>query len=341
MCTLYVSSQAVSVKLDSESLIIHDHRLKGAEAYRRMPLCKVERLIICGNPAVSMQALLEVMDKGIDCSFVTPNGRWRGRLASERSRNGIRRRRQYVCGQESQFNLLAARRMVADKIYNCAKSLGRLFANRGRSRDAEWLQMGAWLDEMRSRTDSVQSIEGLRGIEGECAAAYFRMLSRFFPAEFPFVARTRRPPKDPANALLSFAYGLLTSEFESAIQRHGLDPALGFMHADDLGRSSLALDLMEPFRPAIADLTVLNLLNHKVFKPEDFEPCAGDGVLLGEEGRKKFFRGYEGVMARKTDPGRSGAAVTVRGLIDRQVCAYAKLLEMGANAGEAGFFKMR
>ena len=139
---------------------------------------------------------------------------------------------------------------------------------------------------------SATNAESLRGIEGAGTAAYFGVLGNFLPEELHFKGRNRRPPKDPANALLSFGYALLANSVEGAVYLAGLDPYLGFLHVVDYGRPSLALDLMEEFRPVLVDALVLDLANHGRVRSEDFEERDG-GVFLQGEGRKRLIEGYQ------------------------------------------------
>jgi CRISPR-associated protein Cas1 len=175
----------------------------------------------------------------------------------------------------------------------------------------------------------------VRGIEGCAAGAYFALLSRFFPADAPFPSRSRRPPRDEANALLSFAYTLLTNEFVASIRSHGLDVAAGFFHSKSDRAPALALDLMEPFRSPWADRLVLGLLNHRRIRVSDhFDPADIDGVYLNEEGRKIFFGAFEDMMARRqmTKEGE----MSLRGIVDKSVCQFISVLESGA---EASFYR--
>jgi CRISP-associated protein Cas1 len=152
------------------------------------------------------------------------------------------------------------------------------------------------IKDLERRADSIgeaASLAELRGIEGSIAAHYFRLLPAIFPADFSFDGRSRRPPRDPVNALLSFGYVLVGNEIQALLDAIGFDPYLGFFHALDYGRPSLALDLLEEFRAALVDRTSATLLNLGILKPEDFTKTAEGGVLLGRDGMRRYFPVYE------------------------------------------------
>ncbi len=154
------------------------------------------------------------------------------------------------------------------------------------------------LRALLKQVDRIDNADALRGIEGAATATYFGALGQFLPTAFPFTKRTRRPPKDAVNAMLSFGYTLLSSDLESAVLRVGLDPYIGYLHLVDYGRPSLALDIMEEFRPVIVDAMVLDLLNHGQIKKEDFEQ-RDRGVLLYGDGRMQLIRAYQDRVAIK------------------------------------------
>ncbi len=316
MGTLVLNGKSLSVKLELEHLVVHDH---ADGSLRRVPLVNVDRVIVCGEPAVSFAALAGLMDRQIPCTFLRRSGMWRGLMDGDSGFHADRRARQYERLYDTEFCFDAARRLVSDKIANCRRSLQKLFANRGLSAasDAHFRKLSA-LGRMLPATCTV---DGLRGLEGIAAAAYFAVLARFFPAECPFGVRSRRPPRNAANALLSFVYTLLAGEFTAAVRAHGLDVAAGFFHRGHDRAPALALDLMEPCRPVLADRLVLDLLNHRRVRPgEHFFTDADGGVFLNEAGRRVVFQAFDAEMKRTFV--RDGRALTVRAGIDGVVCRY-------------------
>lgn len=321
MGTLVINRKSLSVKLESEHLVIHDH-VDGS--VRNVPLVNVDRLIVCGEPAVTFPVLAELMDRGIPCSFLKGNGQWRGLMDGDGGFHADRRARQYERLADSSFSLGMARRIVAEKLASSRRTLQRLFANRHLSPTEDWHfrrlgNLAGWLS-------TIQTLDGVRGLEGMAAVAYFTSLAQFFPADCPFESRSRRPPKNAANALLSFLYTLLTDEFIAAVRAHGLDVAVGFFHRGHDRSPALALDLMEPCRPVLADRLALDLLNHRRIRSEEhFESAGTDGVYLNAEGRRIVFRAFDAEMKRTIL--RDGRQITVRAAIDVTVCRYLDSLE--------------
>ncbi len=213
MKELVLSKSSLSVKLEGEHLVIHDHANKDA-GFTRVPLAEIERVVICGQPAVSFRALAKLMDLQISCGFMTHGGRWRGVMDGDAGFHADRRRRQYESMSDNVFRLAFAGRVIEAKLKNSRRTLQRLAAKRNLELDgiSEW----EGLDRCIKALPFMRTIDSVRGLEGVAAANYFRLLSRFFPKETPFVCRTRRPPGDPANSLLSFLYTLLENEVVAA-----------------------------------------------------------------------------------------------------------------------------
>lgn len=321
MGTLVLNRKSLSVKLESEHLVVHDH-VDGS--LRCVPLVNVERVIVCGEPAITFPVLAELMDRQIPCSFLKANGLWRGLMDGDGGFHADRRMRQYDRLHDVDFCFDAARRIVSDKLANGRRSLQKLFANRGltAANDLDFCRLG----RLAGLLPTVRTTNGLRGLEGMAAVAYFAALARLFPADCPFVARSRRPPKNAANALLSFVYTLLANEFVAAVRAHGLDVAAGFFHCGHDRSPALALDLMEPCRPVLADRLVLDLLNHRRIRVEDhFSDGVNGGVSLNEDGRRIVFRHFDAEMKRTFV--RDGRTLTVRAGIDELVCRYLDALE--------------
>lgn len=330
MGTLVLNKKSASVKLEGEHLLIHDH-VDGS--LQRVPLVNVDRVIVCGEPAVTFPVLAALMDRNVPCSFMTAGGRWRGLMDGDGGFHAARRMLQYERISDARFCLAACRRTVADKLANSRRSLQRLFANRGLSPmvDVHFRQLTALSAELAHS----ESVDGIRGVEGAAAAVYFASLAQFFPADCPFVGRSRRPPRNAANALLSFAYVLLMNEFVAAVRAHGLDVAAGFFHRGHDRSPALALDLMEPYRPVMADRLVLNLLNHRRIRADEhFECREHGGVHLNEAGRRIAFRAFDEEMRRTQMC--DGSQVSVRAGIDRTVCRYLESLE---SATPLAFFR--
>jgi CRISPR-associated protein Cas1 len=322
MSTLIINKQSISVKLEANHLVLHEHADGGS--FQRVPLVDIDRVIIVGQPAITFPVLAKLMDIGIPCSFLTSGGKWRGLMDGDGGFHAQRRILQYERSNNEDFALKMVRRLVAAKIANCRRTIQRFAAERQHNLDGipQWKQLKIFVSE----TSFLKSIDSLRGLEGIAANFYFQILSQFFPDDMPFLSRTRRPPRDPANAVLSFCYVLLANTFTSVIRAHGLDVSCGFFHRGNNRSPALALDLMEPFRPALADRLTLNLLNHHRLRASDhFEGNADEGVRLNEQGRKIVFVAYDEMMRRRMNI--DGRQLTVQEIIEREVCHYLKAIE--------------
>lgn len=330
MATLVLNRNSISVHLESDHLVLRRHLPQEEEPeVETLPVRDVDRVLVIGSPAVTMPVLTRFLDRDIPCVFLTKGGRWRGLLKSGLSYNVARRMRQYDRLRERDFCLPLARECVVAKLQNARRGIQRLCSNRSIAMPTN--DHSAGLSACIAQARSAMALDDLRGIEGVGSFHYFRLLARFFPSDFPFRTRSRRPPLDPANALLSFAYTCLLNECLSAIALHGLDPALGFMHQDRERSPSLALDLMEPFRPAFADLLVLNLLNHGRFSHDRHFQTNEDsgGWYLDEGGRQIFYPACEAALERLFLPRGESTRITFRQAIDRQVVNLVRCLENG------------
>lgn len=332
MASLILTSDVLSVRLESRRLEVVKRTGDGPGApheKRAVPLHDLDRLIAIGQPSITIPVLTKLMDLGIPSFFVSSHGRWRGAIIGDNNLNARRRILQYQQATDNMFCLGVAQTLIYAKIRNSRRVLQRLAANRALTDEREHESICNELKHLAHRTASAESHDELRGIEGIAASRYFRRLSRFFPDDTPFKGRTRRPPRDPANALLSWTYTMLLGEMEGIIRSHGLDASLGFLHTDTANRPSLALDLMEPLRPAFADLLVLNILNHKILRAEHFEinPENG-GTYLTEEARKPYFMVYEQTMKRRFSLKPSESHTDFRKVMDAEVCKYIRALEL-------------
>jgi CRISPR-associated protein Cas1 len=330
MPPLIITRDAVSVRLRSETLeVARRHEDAGADREPlRVPLYDVERVVICGRPDVPLSVLHQLMKRDIPVVFLSGRGRYLGALAQDAPANALRRIRQYEFFRDDAGRRAAASRLIYAKIRNARRVLQRLAAPRGEIGSPE--QKDA-LAKLRRLCADVRrepgTLDEVNGIEGSAAAVYFRRLGDFFPPELPFSNRSRRPPLDAANALLSYGYVVATGEIESALRAHGLDVGIGFLHAPGHDAPSLALDLLEPLRAPLCDMLALHLLNHRILRPEHFRLDAEDGgVYLTDEAKPPFFTAYEQTMTRKFTPAGGGAHVDFRRVIEWQVYATLRLL---------------
>ena len=301
--------------------------VKDGKTLQSVPLIKVDQVLIFGNVGITTPALTWLMLQNIDVVFCNQHGRFKGRVVGEASGHSKLRRLQYRRVDTPLFALNTARVIVAAKLHNSRTLLQRYQRKLQKPELSNAVQRLAGLID---KTTRVQSINGLMGVEGVGAAVYFGAFKYLFKDNaWQFKKRVRRPPTDPINVLLSFGYTLLTHEFVSAIERVGLDPYLGFLHADSYNRPSLALDLVEEFRAIVVDSVVLRCLNSGLISPDDFEEQddAKRPVLLKEKGKGRFIQEYEARLALKfTHPAR-GEKVTYRRCFELQAREIARIIQ--------------
>lgn len=282
---VYVQEQGSSLRLDGERLAVH---LKdGSTSYAR--LSNTSHVALYGNVHVTSPALRTLLERNIPTLFFTYGGWYQGRTVGADSKNVELRLAQYDACQSEHFGLRLARGFVASKVLNCRTLLRRNHAEPTETVLSE-------LKQLARKARNADSLASLLGIEGTAARVYFSqftgMLKGEAAGEFDFDGRNRRPPRDPVNAMLSFCYSLLAKELLMAVTVAGLDSMLGFYHQPHFGRHSLALDLMEEFRPIIADSVVINSLNTGVIQSDDFIRAAG-AVTLTNPARKRLILAFE------------------------------------------------
>ena len=290
---LYVDEQGCILKKTGERLLV----VKDGETIRDIPLIHLGQVVLCGNISVTTPVMQTLLNEGIPVVYLSAYGRYQGVLMPQISRNSFLRVAQHRVADDLERCLALAKAFVHGKISNMRLMLQRRKWRGKTETDAEEATIEssiAGMRNMRGRLPKAENLSELLGLEGNASADYFRSFSSMLNSEmgFSFEHRTRRPPKDPTNALLSFAYSLLTADVISAIQIVGLDPYVGFFHQQTYGRPCLALDLMEEFRPIIADSVVVTLINNRQITPNDFTQSHG-GWFLKDAARKKFYAAYE------------------------------------------------
>jgi CRISP-associated protein Cas1 len=288
---LYLQEPGSSVGKRSEHLVIK----KDGKETGRVPLHAVRQVVVCGNVQVSTQALETMAENEIGVSYVTGHGRFIGSFVPAPAKNVSLREAQFRTFSDSATCLQLSKAVVRAKLSNQRTLLMRSLREDDARGSHEPAARGMW-DLLRG-LDDVSSMESILGTEGQGAALYFAEFGRFLKPlpdgkGFDFTTRNRRPPRDPVNALLSFAYAILAKDCFAAVCTVGFDPYKGFYHQGKHGKPSLALDLMEEFRPVIADSVVLTLINNEAVSKADFIVWR-DACQLTEAGRKAFFAAYE------------------------------------------------
>ncbi|NLF94804.1 MAG: CRISPR-associated endonuclease Cas1, partial [Oligosphaeraceae bacterium] len=317
MPTLYINGKDVEAHLDRRRVALckFDYANDNIECLDA-PLHDLHRVVIIGFPKVTLQVLHQFVYQDIPVYFLSNHGRWVGSLLARGNGNAARRIRQYQAASDQHLALLVAKALVSAKIKNMRRVLQRLAANRDQAAEEPQLDACNTLQTLLQPLQNADSLDTLRGYEGLATAKYFQRLADFFPVDMPFRNRNRRPPRDEANAILSWTYSVLAAEIDAQIHTAGLDPAIAFLHEISLGRASLVQDLIEPLRAPLCDLLALNLLNHKLLRKEHFETNPDNGgVYLKKEARHIFFCEYECYMERLFAEVRGGEHTTFRRII--------------------------
>jgi CRISP-associated protein Cas1 len=289
MGTLYVMQDDAFIgKVDERLKITHEKQV-----LQDVPLIKLDGVVVMGRATVSPAALMELLERKIPLTFLHKTGRYLGSLEAPLGKNIFIRSAQWEAAKgDDAKRLHMVKAFVRGKLKNYRNLLLRA------QRENTGVDFGRALGTIESAIDGLpkmDNVDGLRGLEGAGSAAYFGSFDRLLKnPDFTFKNRNRRPPLDPVNALLSFGYALLLHDVQSAVNIAGFDPYLGYLHVERYGRPSLALDLMEEFRPLVVDAIVLTAINRKLLSLADFttEPVSG-AVSLSDEGRKVFLRLYE------------------------------------------------
>lgn len=291
---LYITTDGSYLHKERETLVVKQNHAKVFQT----PFHALNNIVCFGQVMVSPGLMAACGENGIGLSFFTAFGKFQSRLQGPQSGNVLLRRAQYRLADNAPEK--PAKLFVAAKIANTRQNLLRHQRNHGTNETLESTikQLAGALRRLKNQTD----LDQIRGIEGDCAARYFSVFNMLIVdecrSEFEFNGRNRRPPLDPVNALLSFAYSLLTHEIASALQGVGIDPYVGYLHSDRPGRVSLALDMLEEFRSWWCDRFVLTLINRRQVKSSDFNVDASGAVRMTDDARKAFLTHWQ---ARKQD----------------------------------------
>ena len=291
--TLFVTSEDVYLSLDGENVVAN----REGEAVARYPLHTLQSIVTFSYSGASPALMGACARREIGLAFCTPRGRFLARVSGPAQGNVLLRRMQYRTADDPAQSCRIARNMIFGKVYNARWSVERTKRDHAMRVDTGRLaEVSAQLQGLLPQIAAETSLESLRGLEGSGATAYFGVLDEMILREketFFFHERSRRPPLDAFNALLSFAYSLLAHDCASALESVGLDAYVGFLHRDRPGRESLALDLMEELRACMADRFVLTIVNNRVLKAWDFVFRESGAVLLTDEGRRTFLRRWQ------------------------------------------------
>jgi len=341
MTTLYLTEQRSLVKKDGDTLIVNipEDKEKGTEARKvRVPLAKVDQVVVYGDSTITSPALAALLGQHAEVCFLNYYGGFVGRLSPQFSKNSLIRLEQHRAHNDLSRSLQLAKAFVLGKLSNQRAMLMR--ANRKRNDPA----LEAAATTIKGVLDQVAAVRGdgtpppdprhpqadtpqgrLLGLEGAASAAYFGVFDKLLADDWDFAKRARRPPTDPINALLSYAYTLLMHQTMAAVSIVGLDPYVGFLHSSQYGKPAMELDVMEEFRPVIADSVVLTLVNNGMIKRDDFVEELG-AFRLTDAARRVFLAKFEERLSTEVQHPTFKYKATYRRCLELQVRLVAKWL---------------
>lgn len=291
--TLYVTSEDSYLALENENVVVW----REEERVGQYPLLMLEGIVSFSYKGASPALMGECAKRGISLCFMTRNGCFLARVCGSENGNVLLRKQQHRISDSHALSCSIARNFIFGKVYNSRWSIERTVRDHALRVNADELKhTSKQIAERLEMIAACEELDRLRGLEGEVSARYFGAFNQLILNQketFSFEERNRRPPEDPVNAMLSFVYTLLANDCAAALESVGLDPYVGFMHRERPGRMSLALDLMEEFRPVYADRMVITLINTKEIQAKHFHKQAGGAVLLNDEGRKTVLSAWQ------------------------------------------------
>ena len=297
--TLFVTTEDAYATVEGENIVIK----QGEQTLGRFPLHILESVYLFTYSGASPALMGKCARMGIDLVFCTPRGRFLCRTCGESRGNVLLRRAQYRAADDPFQSCRIARNFIYGKLSNSRAVLDRTRRDHGmRVNEEEFRAASEQIRALLPQVAEETSLDSLRGMEGAGATVYFRLMDDMIlrnKEDFFFHGRSRRPPMDNLNALLSFVYTMLGNDCASALEMVGLDSYVGFLHRDRPGRTSLALDLLEELRPCLADRFVLTLINNRVVTGKDFSLQESGAVLLSDEGRKRVQKEWQSKKQEK------------------------------------------
>jgi len=291
--TLYVTTQGAYLAKDGETALVRVEE----ESRLRVPIHTLGSIVCFGRVSCSPALMGMCAEKGVALSFLTENGRFLARVEGPVSGNVLLRREQYRRAENDEQTAAIARSVVIAKVANCRTVLLRAAREKPDGAGCADLEAAALrLLRLGETLQQPLALDTVRGHEGDAARVYFEVFDHLIVEAkdaFFFRGRSRRPPLDNMNALLSFLYTLVTHDVAAALEGVGLDPAVGYLHVDRPGRPSLALDLVEELRPVLADRLGLSLVNRRQVRAEGFRRTESGAVEMDDDTRKEVLVGYQ------------------------------------------------
>lgn len=291
--TLYVTSEDSYLSLDGENIVV----LENAKELGRLPLHNLEGIVSFGYKGTSPALMGACAEKNISLCYMTPHGKFLARITGNIKGNVVLRKKQYQVSVNEEEGLSIAKNCIIGKVYNARWVLERATRDHSMQIDTDKVKKASF--ELKKSLKLIQestSKEQLRGYEGEAASIYFGVFDELIlqqKKDFIFQGRSKRPPMDSTNAMLSFIYTLLANTITASLETVGLDPYVGFLHTERPGRASLSFDLIEELRPVLADRFVLSLINKKIVKAKDFLIKENGAVLMNDKVRKVILTEWQ------------------------------------------------
>lgn len=290
--TLYITSPDAYLSRENETIAIRI----GEEVKAKIPIHNLEGVVTFGYTGASPALMNLCVERGVALSFMSQNGKFLARVTGKTNGNVLLRRKQYHIADDAITYLAYSKSFIFGKIYNSRAVLSR-FAREHNGEAADEVRRATdHLARQLHNLDRIEDVGRLRGTEGEAARDYYSVFDHLIlenKSEFQFRGRSRRPPRDLVNAMLSFLYTLLAHDCAAALETVGLDPSVGFLHKEHPGRPSLALDMMEELRPYLVDRTVLSLINNRQIRSKDFLIKENSAVLLKDDARKLVLETWQ------------------------------------------------
>ena len=288
--TLYVTTPEAYLSKDGLNVVVSVEK----EELFRIPILNIENIVTFGYMGASPGLMKLCMDNNVSLSFMTPQGRFIGRVQGATRGNVLLRKKQYSLSEDENVALHLAKLFITGKVFNSRSILQRYIRDNGADEEVE--SAVKQLDWRRKRVMLAENIDILRGEEGNAANTYFDVFDHLIlhqKDDFPFNGRSRRPPKDEVNAMLSFVYTLIANDMAAALESVGLDPYVGFMHTLRPGRISLALDMMEELRAYLGDRLVLSMINRKQVTKKDFIRQGDESFVMTDDCRKELLTTWQ------------------------------------------------
>lgn len=291
--TLYISQPDMYLSLEGDNIVLQ----KGKDKLRQLPLHNLESIVAFGYTGASPALMGYCAERNISIVFLTMSGRFQARVIGESNGNVILRKRQYAISENETESARIARNFITGKVYNHKWMLERMTRDYPLRIEVDrFKETSRKLSELLKDIRACEDLERLRGLEGLAAVSYNRLMDDMILQQkehFYYRTRSRRPPLDNMNAMLSFAYTLLAHDMRAALEGVGLDAYVGFLHRDRPGRASLALDMMEELRGVYADRFVLTMVNKKLVDQDGFVQKENGAVLMTEETRRTFLTAWQ------------------------------------------------